>query len=100
MDGRRGIRDDASRYEAIALALASTLPERAGTLLDEFPERGSPLRFEQFFATLYRQYDERFVYGAPDLRRVTARKEWAGTSGAFDATVMADAGYEARIGGP
>ena len=97
---RRGIRDDVSRYEAIALALASTRQEHAGTLLDEFPEPDSPLRFERFFGTLYRQYDERFVYGAPDLRRVTARKEWARTSAAFNAAVMADVDYGARIDGP
>ena len=96
---RRGIRDDVSRYEAIALALASTRPEQAGMLLDDFPEPGSSLRFERFFETLYRQYDERFVYGAPDLQRVTARKEWAGASAAFDATVMTDVDYTARIDG-
>ena len=97
---RRGIRNDVSRYEAIALALASTRSEEVGILVDEFPEAGSPLRFERFFETLYRQYDERFVYGAPDLQRITARKEWARTSAALNAAVMADVDYEARIGEP
>ena len=99
MVDRRGIRDDVSRYEAITLALASTRPDHAGMLLDEFPEPGSPLRFERFFETLYRQYDERFVYGAPDLRRVTARNEWVGTSAAFGAAVVTDVDYEPRIDG-
>ena len=43
---RRGIRNDVSRYEAIALAMASTRTEHAGTIIDEFPASGSPLRFE------------------------------------------------------
>ena len=98
--GRRGVRDDVSRYEAIALTLASTRQGQAGALLDDFPEPGSPLRLERFFETLYRQYDERFVYGAPDLQRVTARKAWAGTSAAFGATVITDLDYEPRIDGP
>ena len=94
---RRGIRDDVSRYEAIALALASTRPENVGSIVEEFPDPGSPLRFERFFETLYRQYDERFVYGAPDLRRTTGRKEWASTSAAFSAAVMTSVDYEPRI---
>ncbi len=94
---RRGIRDDVSRYEAIALALASTRPEHAGRPIDVFPEPDSPLRFERFFQTLYRQYDERFVYGAPDLRHVTARNEWADDSSAFSAAVLNDLDYGPRI---
>ena len=97
---RRGIRDDVSRYEAIALALASTRPEHPGRIIDEFPEPGSPLRFERFFQTLYRQYDERFVYGAPDLRKVTARKEWAAASAAFSDTALVEVDYEPRSDGP
>lgn len=91
---RRGIRDDVSRYEAIALALASTRPEHIGTIVDIFPDPDSPLRFERFFKTLYRQYDERFVYGAPDLRKVTARKDWVSTS--FGAVEMDALDYEPR----
>ena len=96
---RRGVRNDLSRYEAISLALASTKSGQAGEIVDEFPETGSPLRFERFFDTLYRQYDERFVYGAPDLRKVTGRKEWVSTSSAFSAPVMTGMDYEPRIGG-
>lgn len=66
-------------------------------IADEFPDPGSPLRFERFFDTLYRQYDERFVYGAPDLRKVTARKEWASASAAFSVGVMTSMDYEPRI---
>lgn len=93
---RRGIRDDVSRYEAISLALASTRSEEVGEIVNEFPDPGSALRFERFFDTVYRQYDERFVYAAPDLRKVTARKEWAKTSEAFSTTTLTDMDYEPR----
>jgi len=96
---RRGVRNDLSRYEAIALALASTKSGQAGEIVEEFPEAGSPLRFEWFFDTLYRQYDERFVYGAPDLRKVTGRKEWVSTSEAFSEGVMTRMDYQPRIDG-
>ncbi len=99
LTNRRGVRNDLSRYEAIALALASTKSGQAGEIVEEFPEAASPLRFERFFDTLYSQYDERFVYGAPDLRRVTGRKEWVGTSAAFSDTVMTHMDYEPRIDG-
>lgn len=89
-------RNDASRYEAISLALASTRPERSGEICDGFPDPGSALRFERFFDSLYRQYDERFVYAAPDLGRVTARREWNPASPAFDAAAMVDLRYEPR----
>lgn len=35
---RRGVRNDLSRYEAIALVLASTRPEQTGRIVDDFPE--------------------------------------------------------------
>ena len=94
---RRGIRNDVSRYEAIALALASTRMEDTGAIIDEFPAAGSALRFDRFFGALYRQYDERFVYAAPDLKRLTARRGWDRASTAFTAPAMADLDYEARV---
>ena len=39
---RRGIRNDVSRYEAIALALASTRAENVGSIVEEFPDPASP----------------------------------------------------------
>jgi hypothetical protein len=38
--------------------------------------RSALLRLERFFETLYLRYDERYVYGAPDLKSVTRRREW------------------------
>jgi hypothetical protein len=46
------------------------------------------------FGALYRQYDERFVYAAPDLKRLTVRREWDRASTAFGASMMPDLDYE------
>jgi hypothetical protein len=80
LTGRRGIRDDVSRYEAVALTLVTPAGESAGQTTGTYPADDSPLRIERFFETLYRSYDERYVYSAPDLKAVTMRKEWAETS--------------------
>jgi hypothetical protein len=85
MCGRRGIRNELSRYEAIALAMIDTTPGRNGVVLSSFPPEGSPLRLEQFFSTLYLRYDERYVYSAPLLKSVTQRLQWSRLSPAFDA---------------
>jgi hypothetical protein len=81
--GRRGIRDDGSRYEAVALGLAETAGDAAGTLFPGFPPRDSSLLFENFFQQLYLRYEERFVISAPDLATVTRRLEWEKESPAF-----------------
>lgn len=101
MTGRRGIREDVSRYEAIALALVKPDGRNAGANLDDFPSTESPLRSEKFFAALYQQYDERFVFTAPSLRTVTDRRIWSAKSPAFVGTSGANLaestlGYEIR----
>ena len=83
LTGRRGVRNDVSRYEAIALALVDPIEATRGDLLAEFPPEDSPLRFERFFSDLYRRYDERYVYGAPDLASTTRRLEWSPDSSIF-----------------
>ncbi|MFK8250214.1 hypothetical protein [Ancylobacter terrae] len=83
LTGRRGIRNDVSRYEAVSLALVEMADADLGALLPTYPAADSPLRLEQFFETLYLRYDERFVYAAPDLKRVTQRLEWSPASPAF-----------------
>jgi len=91
LHGRRGIREDGSRYEAASLALIETSGPETGALIAAYPSADSPLRFENFFATLYSQYDERFVYGAPLLvrRRVTPRRMWSPASPVFAAGAAA-----------
>ncbi len=81
--GRRGIRNDVSRYEAVSLAMVEMADAELGALMPAYPAQDSPLRLEQFFQTLYLRYDERFVYAAPDLKSVTQRLEWAQESAAF-----------------
>jgi hypothetical protein len=83
LTGRRGIRDEVSSYEAVTLAMIKASGERTGEVLDTFPLAESRLRFEDFFQTLYQRYEERFVFGAPDLKRVTRRLEWAPESAIF-----------------
>lgn len=81
--GRRGIRDDVSRYEAIGFGLVEMHGDERNSLLESFPQKDSPLRLSGFFDTLYARYDERFVVSAPDLASTTRRLEWDPASPAF-----------------
>lgn len=84
LSGRRDVRNDVSRYEAICLALIDTTDGRRGSILESFPPTESAIRFEQFFETLYRSYDFRYVYPAPAIQRETERLCWDPESPAFD----------------
>lgn len=99
LTGRNGIREDASRYEAISLALIDTRDGAVGNPLPEFPPPDSPLRLEHFFETLYRSYDERYVYSAPDLKSKTRRLEWSLDSPALESDVSTTLEYEAKLAG-
>ena len=99
---RRGIRNDVSRYEAVALGLVESNQKLPGDLLEEFPPKDSPLRPERFFGALFRAYDERYVFSAPDLKKLTRRIEWSPSSPVFaDALRISsrfpDLDYEPRI---
>lgn len=83
LTGRRGIRNDVSRYEAVALALVDPVATNPGQVLETYPRSESPLRIEKFFEALYLRYDERYVYSAPDLKSVTQRREWSPDSPVF-----------------
>jgi hypothetical protein len=87
LTGRRGIRDDVSRYEAVSLVLIDPVGGNAGQVLPNYPISDSPLRLERFFETLYLRYDERYVYSAPELSSVTRRREWSPSSPVFDKNV-------------
>ncbi|WP_081907260.1 MULTISPECIES: hypothetical protein [Luteibacter] len=103
LTGRRGIREDVSRYEAVSLALVSPDEPEAGSPSLDFPHATSPLRFEQFFSNLYLRYEERFLLGAPDLKSVTRRLQWEADSSAFASSLLQpfnsipDLDYEPRI---
>jgi hypothetical protein len=74
--GRNDIRDVSTKYEAVCICLVDPRTETIGHLINEFPPEESTLGFEQFFDRLYSQYDQRFVYAAPGLKRVTKRLVW------------------------
>ena len=84
MTGRRGIREEISRYEAIGMALIEPKGTKAGDRFSTFPSEESSLYLDRFFPSLYQQYDERFVFGAPLLANRTRRREWSPASPAFD----------------
>lgn len=91
--GRRGIRNDVSRYEAIGLGMVEMHADGRGALLASYPAEDSVLRLERFFDALYLRYDERFVTSAPDLASKTRRLEWAEQSPALG---MADLDFTTR----
>jgi hypothetical protein len=95
--GRRGIRNDVSRYEAIGLGMVEMDAASMGALLANYPEEESPLRLERFFETLFLRYDERFVTSAPDLAAKTRRLTWAPDSPALAGL---DVDYEGRVAVP
>jgi len=87
---RRDLRDDVSRYEAIGLLLASPYSQTLGDIESELPFPSSNLSFVDFFQTLYRQYDLRFVYGAANLRSKTQRLEWSTESPALESPLFSE----------
>jgi len=95
LTGRRGIRNDGSRYEAVALALIETTGAETGEVLAGFPPHDSPLRLEQFFQTLYLRYEERYLYGAPELKAITQRLIWSPASSVFSHAEGAASGFPA-----
>ena len=99
LSGRRGIRDDVSRYEAVSLLLVEMADAVAGSLVAGYPPPGSPLRLDEFFSTLFLRYDERYVYSAPDLKRITRRLEWDPASPAFSDGLSKGLEYLPRLSG-
>jgi len=95
--GRSGIRDDLTRYESIGLALIEAEQSHLGELVENYPDRSSGLNIDGFFDRLYGQYDERFVYGAPKLERVTRRLAWSPESPALK---ILTPDYPSRTGTP
>jgi hypothetical protein len=80
--GRRLVRDDYTRYEAVGLAMVVPQGETRNQLLAAFPPSDSPLHFAKFFETLYSVYDLRYAYTASSLARLR-RHEWEENSPAL-----------------
>ena len=101
LTGRSDLRDTISKYEAAALSLLETSGHDVGQTVDIYPPKDSPLRVECFFDTIYRRYDERFVFAAPILvaRNITPRIEWDVKSPVFEKEFSEKPGldYEPRI---
>ena len=96
LTGRKDVRNDVSRYEAVSLSLISTEGSARGTVLPAFPANDSPIRFDRFFQTIFNSYDLRYVYAAPALRKTTERLFWAPDSPAFGVDGAAE--FEPRVG--
>ncbi len=85
LDGRYGTRNHITRYEAVALTLVNVdTDDTVGEVIDTFPSPDSPVRCDSLFDRIYRQYDLRFVYQAPDLASRTRRHVWSEDSPAID----------------
>lgn len=104
MTGRRGIRDEISRYEAMTIVMVEPKGDDSGSVFEGFPEAESPLKLSMFFKTLYQRYEERFVYGAPLLadRGITTRFAWDPESPLFHpeagSKIWPTLDFEARLG--
>jgi hypothetical protein len=94
--GRRLVRDDITRYEAVAVGLVEPLPPDTGKLRDDFPTLDSPLNVTRFFDTLYATYDLRFPYVAAAVSAFK-RLEWDAGSPALKA-ISTKGRYEAVLG--
>jgi hypothetical protein len=93
--GRKDIRDETTKYEAVTICLVDPRKKTIGELLGDFPPSADLLDVDQFFERLYQQYDQRFIYAAPLLATTTRRLQWDESS-----SVLADprmTGYRPRV---
>ena len=98
--GRRFVRDDFTRYEAVSLALVNSL-EGAGRLFESYPPADNPLSLHGFFDTIYRIYDLRFPYLAASFGALK-RLEWHEASPALadlgsESETLSCLGYRPRV---
>jgi hypothetical protein len=83
--GRKLVRNDYSRYEAVSLALlAVNVTGSQSPLIEKFPGSNSSLSLTSFFGSLYHVYDLRFSYAYTDPGvRQLGRVSWAPDSPAL-----------------
>lgn len=84
LTGRRFVRDDFTRYEAVGFAMVETIDGARGHVLESYPPAASPLRPERFFETLFNTYDLRYPYVAVSMRALE-RRVWSRDSPALKA---------------
>jgi hypothetical protein len=104
LSGRRFVRDEQSRYEAVGMLLVESAEGNAGAVFPAFPPATSPLHFHSFFPTLYVAYDLRYPYMATRMASAQ-RVAWDGHSPAIrrlcdvlGSQAAATLGYEWRVG--
>lgn len=95
LTGRADLRNEVSKYEAVAISMINPYEPDIGLIVQSFPDSSSALLVDRFFPTLYRQYDLRFVYAAPSLAGTTRRVEWDPESPAL--ADMLERDYEPRV---
>lgn len=83
MAGRKFVRNDYTRYEAIGLVLVENSDPLMGTVNGTFPLPGSPLRTEPFFSKLFEIYDLRYPLRAEHMPAIR-RAEWLAQSPLFE----------------
>ncbi|MBF8253945.1 MAG: hypothetical protein HW373_640, partial [Deltaproteobacteria bacterium] len=106
LSGRKLVRNDFSRYEAVALALLAVNTQAGQSpLLDRFPGSDSPLSLNSFFSSLYEVYDLRFsyTYTDPGVKHLS-RVSWAADSPALislqqNAELIGSLEYKLRVSG-
>jgi hypothetical protein len=96
LSGRKDMRNDPSSYEAVAVTLVDVAEGCSGSIVAEHPPTDSELRYDRMFATIYRQFDLRFVYQSPALKSLTRRLSWSEDSPALSAITGMD--FDPRIG--
>lgn len=96
LTGRSDVRDEISRYEAVSILSVTLDGDQNKYIFEDFPKTDSPLHFDNFMDTIYRKYDERFVYAAPTLRRKTSRLEWDPNSPAISELPVEDLSLRVR----
>jgi hypothetical protein len=83
LTGRKFVRNDHSRYEAVGLLLVEAQGDLTGAIHDGFPPTDDLLAFRSFFRTLYECYDLRYPYVAANMA-AARRAAWAERSPALD----------------
>jgi hypothetical protein len=82
MAGRKFVRNDYTRYEAVGLVLVENSDPLSGAVNATFPQPESPLRIEPFFSRLFEIYDLRYPTRAEHMPAIR-RAEWVPNSPLF-----------------
>ena len=95
LSDREDLRDHPSKYEACSLTLVGC---RGGppscAVHNIFPAPGSILDYNRMFERLYRIYDDRFVFQAPALKKITRRLHWDSESPILQHTILSGGAFD------